>query len=92
MKRVDLSTLTRELREFFMALRREDTPVVLVEEAGQVVAAVVSPWEIESHDKNREKFGKLLQELREANRGVSGSKIEADIEAALQEVRSGSAV
>ncbi|MBI2426653.1 MAG: hypothetical protein HYV34_02295 [Candidatus Kerfeldbacteria bacterium] len=92
MRRVDLSSLTRELREFFAKLRREETPVVLVEEGGKVLAAVVGPWELESYEENREKLGALLRELREANRGISGKDIEADIEAALQEVRSGSAI
>ncbi|MBI3120167.1 MAG: hypothetical protein HYZ08_00975 [Candidatus Kerfeldbacteria bacterium] len=92
MKRVDLSTLTGELRDFFVTLRREDTPVVLVEEGGRVVAAVVGPWELESYDENREKLKALFRELREANRGIPGEDIEADIETAIQEVRSGSAV
>lgn len=86
MKRVPLGSLRGEARRFFAAFQPSETPVV-VEDDGRPIAAVVSPWQLDSWEDNQRKLDKLLKRLRAANRRVRGEEIEAAIEAAIRDVR-----
>ncbi|MBI4705360.1 MAG: hypothetical protein HY744_30000 [Deltaproteobacteria bacterium] len=88
MRRIKLASLQSDVRDFFVSVRPDETPVI-VERDGHPLAAVVPPWQVESWNENRRRLIDLLARLRDAGAGVPDNEIEADIEAALRDVRAG---
>lgn len=59
----------------------------VIERAGRPMAAVVPVWQLEEWQKRRERFFRMVEELREKTKAVKPEVIEREVAEAVQAVR-----
>jgi prevent-host-death family protein len=85
-RRISAMDARRRLGELLESVYHRGDEVI-IERAGKPMAVVIPASRYAAMERQREELRKTIQEIREANADVPPEEIEAEVAAALREVR-----